>query len=69
MANSEEFNKKLASYDATIELWSRIPKTETETEVVLDEEHIEWSEDDWTICCACTRPEFYLSGGDKNEKR
>lgn len=54
MANSEEFNKKIAVWDKTIELWSSIPKTETE--VVLDEECIEWSEDDWTVCCSCTRP-------------
>lgn len=51
----------LKEIDNTIELWSSIPNTE----LVLDEEHIVWSEDDWTVSFACTRPEFYLSGGDK----
>lgn len=63
MADSEEFNKNLKAFDATIELWNSIPNNE----IVLCEECVEWSDDDWTVSFACTRPEFYLSG-DKNEK-
>lgn len=66
MTSLEEFNEKLASWDATIELWCRIPKSEP----VLDknEEYIEWSEDDWTVSCPCINPVSFLSGGYENEK-
>lgn len=42
----------LKEIDKTIELWNSIPNVE----LVLDENDVDWTEDDWTVI------------GDKNEE-
>lgn len=42
----------LKELDKTIELWNSIPNTE----LVLDEDSVDFTEDDWTVCSSCDFP-------------
>lgn len=46
MTSLEDFNKKLATWDKTIELWNHYPNYP----LVLEERVDDWTEDDWTVC-------------------
>lgn len=50
-----ELSELLKEMDKTAEIWDNIPKEP----LVLDEECIDWADDDWTVQSSCTRPDLW----------
>lgn len=50
----------LKEIDKTIELWDSIPNTK----LVLDEDIVDFTEDDWTVCssCDCSADDWFVIG-------
>lgn len=52
MTDRKEFDKMMKEFDKPIELWDSIPNTK----LVLDEDSVDFTEDDWTVCFSCDCP-------------